>query len=157
LDNRPCQLCSTMIWCCCMSLGTYSVHPKTMTALTTGRYSTTALGDSPMEHATKGDRSGLDSKASPQLLRASRMWKGYRRQGAAASMINLCKVLLSVFLLCPFRLAAQPQSRPTVPVLTLCEALRDLNLYRGKQVAIVARSVWTFEGTFLSGKCEADG
>ena len=42
-------------------------------------------------------------------------------------------------------------------MLTQCEALRDLDLYRGKQVVVVARAGWTFEGTFLSGKCEADG
>ena len=71
--------------------------------------------------------------------------------------MNHRKVALSVFLLCSCGLAAQPQSRPTVPVLTLCEALRDLNLYRGKQVAIVARAGGTFEDTFLSGNAKRMG
>lgn len=45
----------------------------------------------------------------------------------------------------------------STPVLTVCEALRDLNLYNGKNVVIVGRSAWTFEGTFLSEDCEPDG
>jgi len=36
----------------------------------------------------------------------------------------------------------------STPVLTVCEALRDLKLYNGKDVVIVGRSAWTFEGTF---------
>jgi len=45
----------------------------------------------------------------------------------------------------------------STPVLTVCEALRDLKLYNGKDVVIVGRSGWTFEGTFLSEDCEPDG
>src|SRR5450755_4313167 len=45
----------------------------------------------------------------------------------------------------------------STPVLTVCEALRDLKLYNGKDVMIVGRSAWTFEGTFLSEHCEPDG
>ena len=45
----------------------------------------------------------------------------------------------------------------SIPVLTVCEALRDLKLYNGKDVMIVGRSAWTFEGTFLSEHCEPDG
>jgi hypothetical protein len=45
----------------------------------------------------------------------------------------------------------------STPVLTVCEALRDLRLYNGKDVVIVGRSAWTFEGTFLSEDCEPDG
>jgi hypothetical protein len=32
----------------------------------------------------------------------------------------------------------------SIPVLTVCEALRDLKLYNGKDVMIVGRSAWTF-------------
>ena len=49
------------------------------------------------------------------------------------------------------------QSNRDIPVLTVCEALRDLKLYNGKDVVIVGRSGWTFEGTFLSEDCEPDG
>ena len=45
----------------------------------------------------------------------------------------------------------------STPVLTVCEALRDLKLYNGKEVVIVGRSAMTFEGTFLSEDCEPDG
>jgi len=44
-----------------------------------------------------------------------------------------------------------------IPVLTVCEVLRDLKLFNGKDVVIVGRSGWTFEGTFLSEDCEPDG
>jgi len=47
-------------------------------------------------------------------------------------------------------------SRP-IPVLTVCETLRNLNVYSGKTVVIVARSGWTFEGTFMNERCEPDG
>ena len=46
--------------------------------------------------------------------------------------------------------------QPT-PVLTVCEALRDIKTYNGKDVAIVGLAGWTFEGTFLSERCEPDG
>jgi len=45
----------------------------------------------------------------------------------------------------------------SIPVLTVCEALSDLKTYNGKEVVIVGRSAWTFEGTFLSENCETDG
>lgn len=51
---------------------------------------------------------------------------------------------------------AQAMAEP-IPVLTVCEALRDLKTYNGKDVLIVGRSAWTFEGTFLSENCEQDG
>jgi hypothetical protein len=43
------------------------------------------------------------------------------------------------------------------PVLTVCEALRNVKLYNGKDVVIVGRSAMTFEGAFLSEECEPDG
>jgi hypothetical protein len=43
-----------------------------------------------------------------------------------------------------------------VPVLTVCEALRNLKTYNGKDVVLVGRAAWTFEGTFLSEECEPD-
>jgi hypothetical protein len=48
-----------------------------------------------------------------------------------------------------------PQSA-SPPVLTVCEALQDLKAYNGKDVVIVARSGFTFEGTFLGEHCEPD-
>jgi len=42
------------------------------------------------------------------------------------------------------------------PVLTVCEVLTDLDLYRGQNIVIVASSGWTFEGSFLHERCEAD-
>jgi hypothetical protein len=45
----------------------------------------------------------------------------------------------------------------TIPkVLTVCEALRDLNLYTGKVVVIVGHSGFTFDGTFMHEKCDPD-
>jgi hypothetical protein len=110
-----------------------------------------------MKRAANSERSGGSIARQATNCCTTRMGKGYQHQDVNASMITHRNVVLSLFLLCPCCLAAQPQSGPTVPVLTLCEALRDLDLYRGKQVAVVARAGWTFEGTFLSGKCEADG
>ena len=49
------------------------------------------------------------------------------------------------------------QESRAVPVLTVCEILRNLKVYSGKTVVIVARSGWTFEGTFMDEQCEPDG
>jgi len=43
-----------------------------------------------------------------------------------------------------------------VPVVTVCEALRSLDRYRGRPVVVVGHSGWTFEGTFLHEKCAPD-
>ncbi len=48
------------------------------------------------------------------------------------------------------------QESAVPPVLTICEALRNFNMYRGKDVVIVGRYGSTFEGPFMSEKCEAD-
>src|SRR5690349_6033342 len=56
-----------------------------------------------------------------------------------------------------FARGANAQESRAVPVLTVCEALRNLNVYSGKTVVIVARSGWTFEGTFMDERCEPDG
>ena len=37
-----------------------------------------------------------------------------------------------------------------IPVLTVCEALRGLSKHNGKEVIIVGRSFWTFEGSFIN-------
>ena len=42
------------------------------------------------------------------------------------------------------------------PVLTVCEVLENIDLYRGKDVVIIGRLEWTFEGGFLHEKCNAD-
>jgi hypothetical protein len=41
-------------------------------------------------------------------------------------------------------------------VLTVCEALRDIGLYAGRDVVIVGVSNWAFEGSFMHEKCEPD-
>jgi hypothetical protein len=51
---------------------------------------------------------------------------------------------------------AQAPGSPAPPVLTVCEALRDIGLYAGKDVVIVGYSGWTFEGSFIHEKCEPD-
>ena len=38
------------------------------------------------------------------------------------------------------------QESAVPPVLTVCEALRNFNVYRGKDVVIVGRYEFTFEG-----------
>jgi hypothetical protein len=48
-------------------------------------------------------------------------------------------------------------SKELPPVLTVCEALHNLRLYKGKDVVIVGRSGWTFYGTFLGEDCGPDG
>jgi len=58
------------------------------------------------------------------------------------------------FILALFCMSLRAQERALPPVLTVCQALRDINLYRGKAVVIVGRSSWTFEGAFLHEKCD---
>jgi hypothetical protein len=48
------------------------------------------------------------------------------------------------------------QGTAVPPVLTVCEALRDINLYRGKVVVIVGHSYYTFDGRFFQEKCDPD-
>ena len=62
---------------------------------------------------------------------------------------------LSVFLLVTVTIPQAPAS-PAPPVLSVCEALRDIGLYAGKDVVIVGYSGWTFEGSFMHEKCESD-
>jgi hypothetical protein len=42
-------------------------------------------------------------------------------------------------------------------VPTICEALGNLDRYRGKDVVIVGRYGFAFESPFMGGKCAADG
>lgn len=44
-----------------------------------------------------------------------------------------------------------------IPVLTVCEALHELPEHNGKNVIVVGRSFYTFEGTFMNEECEVDG
>jgi len=44
-----------------------------------------------------------------------------------------------------------------IPVLTVCDALHELPKHNGKNVIVVGRSFYTFEGTFLNEECEVDG
>ena len=44
-----------------------------------------------------------------------------------------------------------------IPVLTVCEALHELPEHNGKNVIVVGRSFFTFEGTFVNEECEVDG
>jgi hypothetical protein len=63
-------------------------------------------------------------------------------------------VFLALFCLPITHARAQEPAAP--PVLTVCEALHDINLYRDKAVVIVGRSGDTFEGRFLHEKCDLD-
>ncbi len=63
-------------------------------------------------------------------------------------------VLLAVC--CAYAPGACAQESPLIPVLSVCDALRSLELYRGKSVVIVARSGMTFEGSFMDEPCEPD-
>ena len=40
--------------------------------------------------------------------------------------------------------------------MTVCEALHDINLYRGKVVVIIGHSYNTFDGRFFHEKCDPD-
>ena len=51
----------------------------------------------------------------------------------------------------------QQPPKTVIPVLTVCEALRNIKSYRGKEIAVVGRSAFTFEGDFISEQCEPDG
>ena len=42
-------------------------------------------------------------------------------------------------------------------MLTVCEALHELAEHNGKNVIVVGRSFYTFEGTFMNEECEVDG
>lgn len=57
-----------------------------------------------------------------------------------------------------FVIATIPQTlaSPAPSVLTVCEALRGIGTYAGKDVVIVGYSGWTFEGIFMHEKCESD-
>src|SRR5260370_28702890 len=59
-------------------------------------------------------------------------------------------------LCCSFTTPTLAQESALPPVLTICEALRNFDMYRGKDVVIVGRCEFTFEGAFMSEKCEAD-
>ncbi len=75
-----------------------------------------------------------------------------RHYGRNASQKAVC---LCVFLFATATIPLAPAS-PGPPVLTVCEALRDIGIYAGKDVVIVGYSGWTFEGGFLHEKCESD-
>jgi hypothetical protein len=59
-------------------------------------------------------------------------------------------------LFCVLTTVALAQEPPIPRVLTVCEALHDLDSYRGKAAVIVGRSNGTFEGSFLHAKCGTD-
>lgn len=50
----------------------------------------------------------------------------------------------------------QAQEHATVPVVTVCEVLRGLDVYRGRSVIVVGNAYWTLDGTFMDGKCEPE-
>jgi hypothetical protein len=66
-------------------------------------------------------------------------------------VLTIAAVLTSVM-----RSLAQDRT-DALPVLTVCEALRNLKAYGDTDVVIVGRSVFTFEGTFLNEDCALDG
>jgi hypothetical protein len=48
---------------------------------------------------------------------------------------------------------ATTTSKPTIPVLTVCEALNNLSQHNGKVVVVVGKLVGTEEGSWLSEDC----
>jgi hypothetical protein len=44
-----------------------------------------------------------------------------------------------------------------IPVLTVCEALHELPEHNGKNVIVVGRYFYAFEGTFMNEGCDVDG
>lgn len=63
-------------------------------------------------------------------------------------------VFLALF--CLHMMHARAQEPAALPVLTVCQALRGIEVYRGKAVVIVGHSGDTFEGRFLHEKCDPD-
>ena len=51
----------------------------------------------------------------------------------------------------------QQKGQQALPVITVCEALEHIALYRDKNVVVVGLSNWTFEGSFIHERCESDG
>ncbi len=53
--------------------------------------------------------------------------------------------------------AAQGPEASSIPILSVCELLEKVETYRAKPVVVVGEEGWTFEGTFLAGRCAPDG
>lgn len=68
--------------------------------------------------------------------------------GVAPTLLILASIMQPVAL-------AQAQSK--IPVLGVCDVLRGLDGWRGKNVVIVGLAEYTFDGTFLGDQCEPDG
>jgi hypothetical protein len=60
------------------------------------------------------------------------------------------RIGLAALLLLACSLPLRPEQ---VPVLTVCEALRQLQQYRGRGIIVVGLYGWTMEGGFLSENC----
>jgi hypothetical protein len=72
-------------------------------------------------------------------------------------MTGLWSAGFLIALCCTSAPPALAQESTVPPVLSICEALRNLNVYRGKDVVIVGYYGETFEGPFMDEKCEPDG
>ncbi len=55
--------------------------------------------------------------------------------------------------ICDEIVAARPRAFTDIPVLTVCEVLRDAGRYDGKTVIVVGRSIGTMEGSWLDDDC----
>jgi hypothetical protein len=84
----------------------------------------------------------------------------HRRGARTLNTISVVAARLPISFLFAMRCVsptpAPAQETPAPPVLTVCEALRNFNLYRGKDVVIVGSYGWTFEGNFMHEKCDPD-
>jgi hypothetical protein len=72
-------------------------------------------------------------------------------------MVRFIRKFLAVFLLhAAVSFGAMGQDTKDIPVLTVCQALRDSALYSGQTVIVVGRSVGTDEGSWLDENCGID-
>jgi hypothetical protein len=72
-------------------------------------------------------------------------------------MIRFRRKIIAAFLLCASAICgATDRDTQDIPVLTVCQALRDRARYGGQTVIVVGRSVGTSEGSWLDENCGTD-
>jgi hypothetical protein len=114
-------------------------------------------------HISPSPTEGGDSESRPAFWQHGHVKPTLRFRGsggALATAVHCWRTvgtgLVVASVCCTYAGRAYAQESSVVPVLSVCEALRGLELYRGKTVVIVARAGITFEGSFMDEQCEAD-
>jgi hypothetical protein len=71
-------------------------------------------------------------------------------------MRRLFKVasILGIAAIAPHLIVGQTPGNDAIPVVTVCDVLKDLGRYNGKSVIVVGRRSGTMEGDWLSADCE---